>query len=99
MNRVIHRLLLTCLVSASAFDILADEVLKARQDAIVQQATSILDTYHGEERNAERKLRVICWRPNDREYPADNTERLTRIMKHIQAFYADEMKRLSLIHI
>lgn len=94
MNRVIPRLLLTCLVSASAFDISADEVLKARQDAIVQQATSILDTYHGEERNAERKLRVICWRPNDREYPADNTERLTRIMKHIQAFYADEMKRL-----
>lgn len=94
MNRVIPRLLLICLVSGSAFDAAADEVLKARQDAIVQQATSILDTYHGGNRNAERKLRVICWRPNDREYPADNTERLTRIMKHIQAFYADEMERL-----
>lgn len=94
MNRVIPRLLLACLVSASAFDAAADEVLKARQDAMVRQATSILDTYHGGNRNAGRKLRVICWRPNDREYPADNTERLTRIMKHIQAFYADEMERL-----
>ena len=78
MNRVIPRLLLICLVSGSAFDAAADEVLKARQDAIVQQATSILDTYHGGNRNAERKLRVICWRPNDREYPADNTERHDR---------------------
>ncbi len=94
MNNVVPRLLLACFASVIAFDSAADEALKARQDAIVQQATAILDAYHGEERNAERKLRVICWRPNDREYPADNTERLTRIMKHIQAFYADEMERL-----
>ena len=41
----------------------------------------------------ERFLHIVCWTPNDRELPADYENRLTRIMLHIQDFYAREMQR------
>ena len=46
----------------------------------------------------ERFCRLITRRgqSNDREYPADNDERLQRILEHIQKFYADEMERIGL---
>lgn len=62
--------------------------------ALVAEAAKILDAYHqGTPTSEERKLHLICWRPNDREYPADNAERMTRIMEDIREFFADEMER------
>lgn len=71
--------------------------LAEEETALVIQARKILAAYHDEKpAKGNRKLHLICWRPNDREYPADNAERLTRIMEHIQNFYADEMERMGL---
>lgn len=61
----------------------------------VKQARAILDKYHSEKpQPGNRKLHIICWRPTDRDYARDNQARLTRIMKHIQDFYGDEMERM-----
>ena len=69
--------------------------LAEEEAALVVEARKVLAAYHDERpQAAERKLHLICWRPNDREYPADNDERLTRILEHIQKFYADEMERI-----
>lgn len=42
---------------------------------------------------SERVLHIVCWTPSDREFPERHQERLTRILLHIQNFYADEMER------
>ena len=63
--------------------------------AIVTDAVKILDSWHADQpKPGARKLHIICWRPNDRDYCKDYRQRLTRIMKHIQAFYRDEMERM-----
>jgi hypothetical protein len=60
----------------------------------VKEALKILDAWHQElPEPGERFLHLICWTPSDREFPADYQARLTRIMEHIQAFYASEMER------
>jgi len=57
-------------------------------------ARKILDAYHADNQEpGNRSLHVICWRPLDRPFAPDHRERLTRIMKHIQKFYADELER------
>ncbi|NNJ27719.1 hypothetical protein [Alienimonas chondri] len=76
----------------------AQEVQSPEQQAAA--ANRILNDWRAAERDdtepeeAERLLRIVCWTPADREFPANYQERLDRIMKHIQAFYADEMERL-----
>lgn len=65
-----------------------------RDAATAAAALAILDAYHADRpRPGERTLRIICWRPLDRPFAPDHCERLTRIMQHIQKFYADEMQR------
>ena len=60
----------------------------------IKQALQILDAWHKDQPEpGERCLHLICWTPSDREFPADYQPRLTRIMEHIQAFYANEMDR------
>lgn len=39
----------------------------------------------------ERKLRVVYWTPSDREPAPQYRERLTRVMKYMQEFYAAQM--------
>jgi hypothetical protein len=41
----------------------------------------------------DRKLHIIAWTPNDRDYPADYEQRLSDILLDIQAFYRREMER------
>ncbi len=42
---------------------------------------------------ADRRLRIVCWRTREREFPADYPVRLQRILEHIRDFYAREMAR------
>lgn len=57
-------------------------------------ALSILDPWQqAEAETAQRFLHIVCWTPADREFPANHHDRLSRILKHIQSFYADEMER------
>ena len=61
----------------------------------VAKALKILDSWHSESPKKEtRNLHLILWTPNDREPPKEYEARLTRMMEHIQEFYAKEMKRL-----
>lgn len=58
-------------------------------------ALKILDGWHGEDaKRAERTLHFVLWTPKGRKPPKDYEARLTRMMVHIQDFYAKEMKRL-----
>ena len=58
-------------------------------------ACRMLDAWHAENPEpGERHLQIVCWTPADRELPANYQARLTRIMRHIQDFYAGEMQRL-----
>jgi hypothetical protein len=41
----------------------------------------------------EPYLHIVCFTPSDREFPVNHLERLTRMLQHIQAFYAQEMER------
>ncbi|MDF1753279.1 MAG: NPCBM/NEW2 domain-containing protein [Verrucomicrobiales bacterium] len=62
---------------------------------LVASARAILDAYHAENpESVERKLHIVCWRPQDRDFASGYRERIPRIMRHIQTFYADEMERL-----
>ena len=78
-------------ISAAAAACASDLDDERRQ---VKEALKILDAWHQElPEPGERFLHLICWTPSDREFPADYQARLTRIMEHIQAFYASEMER------
>lgn len=58
-------------------------------------ACRILDAWHADQPEpGQRHLHMVCWTPADREFPANYQARLTRIMRHIQDFYAGEMQRL-----
>ncbi|APZ92775.1 NPCBM/NEW2 domain-containing protein [Fuerstiella marisgermanici] len=57
-------------------------------------AREILDTWHADQPEpGDRYLHLVCWTPGDREFPANYEQRLTRIMRHIRAFYLREMER------
>ncbi|MDB2429009.1 NPCBM/NEW2 domain-containing protein [Akkermansiaceae bacterium] len=59
------------------------------------QAIKILDGWNAiAPRKETRSLHFVLWTPNDRKPPANYEARLTRMMEHIQEFYAKEMKRL-----
>ena len=61
----------------------------------VKAATKILDAWHNAQpETQDRFLHIVCWTPSDRDFPADYQARLTRMMEHIQDFYAREMERL-----
>ncbi|HEX6961944.1 MAG TPA: glycosyl hydrolase, partial [Lacipirellula sp.] len=57
-------------------------------------ARSILEPWQGAQATpAERFLHIVCWTPNDRKFPAEYQDRLSRMLLHIQDFYAQEMER------
>ncbi len=65
--------------------------------AVAAAARTILDAYHAADpQPADRRLHVISWRTQDRDFPTGHRERLDRILTHIERFYADEMERLGL---
>lgn len=77
--------------------LLLNTSLLAHADEREQAAAAcrILDAWHAEQPEpGERQLHMVCWTPADRELPANYQARLTRIMRHIQDFYAGEMQRL-----
>ncbi|WP_459555563.1 NPCBM/NEW2 domain-containing protein [Lacunimicrobium album] len=51
------------------------------------------------DRSQKRYLHVFAWTPADRPLPENHEERLNRILKHIQAFYANEMDRHGFGHL
>jgi hypothetical protein len=57
-------------------------------------ANKILAAWQAEHAQpVDRKLHIIAWTPNDREYPADYERRLSDILLDIQSFYRREMER------
>ncbi len=81
------------LLSYVAQPTLSQTVQTDAQQAVA--ATRLLDAWRAENPEpGERVLHLVCWTPADRELPADYPARLDRIMKHVQAFYGDEMERL-----
>ncbi|WP_038165542.1 NPCBM/NEW2 domain-containing protein [Verrucomicrobium sp. BvORR106] len=60
----------------------------------VPAARKILDTWQADQpQKEERYLHLVYWTPKDREPAPRYRERLTKILGHIQAFYAREMER------
>ena len=60
--------------------------------ADLDRARALLGTWEQTEpERGERVMRVVYWTPADREPQPAYRERLTRVMRHIQAFYAREM--------
>lgn len=63
-------------------------------DLTAASARRVLEAYHrAVPTPAGKKLRIVCWRTREREFPADYHARLHGILTHIQQFYADEMER------
>jgi len=60
----------------------------------VEAARAILDPWHGKDPEiAGRKLHLVVWRSQDRDFAPDYKGRLRRIMEHIRDFYGSEMER------
>ena len=63
-------------------------------EAGTARARSILDAWHADAPEpGDRRLHVICWRANDRDFASGHRERIDRILTDIQAFYRTEMER------
>lgn len=61
---------------------------------MVAEARKTIDAYHAEApRKEQRTLHIVSWRCQDRDFPANQTERLGRIMENIRMFYGHEMER------
>lgn len=81
-----------CLLALSIATLTAQVPGEAEKAA---QAIKILDGWNAIAPKREtRSLHFVLWTPNDRKPPANYEARLTRMMEHIQEFYAKEMKRL-----
>lgn len=72
------------------------DALTARQHAQVQAARAIIEQWRatdGGDERGERKLIITLFTGNNTDPAPHYRERLTRTMRHIQQFYADEMDR------
>ncbi|MFP6763703.1 MAG: hypothetical protein VB858_08795, partial [Planctomycetaceae bacterium] len=72
---------------------------QAAEDDLVKAAAArkILEAWHQNQPETQpRFLHLVCWTPSDRELPAGYQGRLTRIMEHIQDFYARGMQAYGL---
>ena len=88
--------LVLCLLPALFFAS-ASNVQAADERQPAAAAVQILNAWHEQQpEKTERTLHLVCWTPSDREFPADDSARLTRMMKHIQNFYLTEMEPLGL---
>lgn len=71
---------------------LTPEELIAEQ---VPEARRRIEAFHGEALGkSNRTLQIVYWTPADREPAPEYRERLTRVLRHVQGFYAKEMERL-----
>ena len=69
--------------------------LSAEPSSVAVGAAATLARFHEENpKPGERSLYFVYWHPSDREPAPQYRQRLTRVMKHIEQFYADEMDRL-----
>lgn len=60
----------------------------------VESARRILDEWNKDQPEpGDRRLHIVAWRSQDRDFAADHRARLQRILEHIQEFYAAEMER------
>ncbi len=92
MKRCLNLIVFLFLLAVLPSQVIGADLVAEREQ--VKQALQILDAWHKDQPEpGERYLHLVCWTPSDREFPADYQARLTRIMKHIQAFYANEMER------
>jgi hypothetical protein len=92
MKRGLSSIAFLCFCAVLPSQRIAADLVAEREQ--VKQALQILDAWHNDQPEpGERYLHLVCWTPSDREFPADYQARLTRIMEHIQAFYADQMER------
>ena len=88
------------LVVATVFAFFATTAGADLPQEILAKATAariILDRYHQGIANVEsdpRVLHLVYWTPSDREPANQYRQRLTRVMRHIQEFYANEMERI-----
>ena len=65
--------------------------------ADIKQAKSLLSDWEGSApQKGQRFLRVIYWTPADTEPAPQYRERLTRVMKFVQSFYARQMESYGL---
>ena len=91
MKRGLSSIVFLCLSAVLSVQAIGSDLIAEREQ--VKQALQILDAWHNDQPEpGERYLHLVCWTPSDREFPADYQARLTRIMEHIQAFYADQME-------
>lgn len=62
--------------------------------ALGAQARRILEAWRSQDpQPATRKLRIVCWRTREREFPEGYRTRLKAILEHIRDFYGAEMER------
>jgi len=85
--------LCSVLAAAPRWGSAADDNLPGEREQSAA-ARKILEAWQPDNADAkERFLHVLCWTPSDREFPRDHHQRLSRMLRHIQAFYAGEMAR------
>ena len=66
----------------------------ANEERQAAAARAILEPWQASRSQpAKRFLHIVCWTPADREFPAGHRERLSRFLRHVQDFYAREMRR------
>ena len=92
MKRCLSLIAVLCLWAVLPLQVIGSDLVAEREQ--VKQALQILEAWHKDRPEpGDRSLHLVCWTPSDREFPAEYEVRLTRIMEHIQAFYADQMER------
>jgi hypothetical protein len=94
VQQTMHRFSAAILVflTSTMISYAVDCIPQAQQAA---RATRIIDAYHGvRPSEPPKKLHVVYFTPADREPVAQYAKRLDAILRDIQDFYRDEMKRL-----
>lgn len=87
-----YLLLLATLLPFVAVSVRGGELPSSAEQAAA--ANKILAAWQAEHAQpVDRKLHIIAWTPNDRDYPADYQQRLSDILKDIQGFYRRELER------
>lgn len=91
-------LLLTLVTSRSVAGEIREALIGEPDTAAMATALARLETFKNSDpdknKNAEKRLmRVLYWTPADRDPQPQHRERLTRVLRHIQNFYAREMAR------
>ncbi len=86
-----HCLLIALLFQVAVAAVGGETATPAEQVAAANKILAAWQAAHAQP--VERKLHIIAWTPNDREYPTDYHQRLSDILLDIQRFYGREMER------